>query len=498
MTTINNIAIIMRLDFILIVVIALVAPLLLAAPSSQSSQASSSSSSSSATGSGSDDGVCEVSAETGETTCIVDDDYDDDDDDNEEGSATPPTSPDADKNVEVVFINTSQYRLDMYWDDGRFGSLLGILELEGRGEINTFFGHSFFVTMHGTKEGLFDLETDVQYKFKVTADTTATSQQTFVIPKDAAPSSNPCQDRFSVCEAEAQRGACWDSPGWMIVHCCRSCDDVLEASKLIDREIRCSKERLNITEPAWHPGDLDKLFVSWVTDPKFAKFQPQVWSSPEPSQHGDGAGIEGPWVITFDNFLTDAEADALINGGRMMGFERSTDQGAMNALGEREKIVSRSRTSSNAWCTGQCESLPEVRSATKRIEEVTGIPQTNYESFQILEYGENQFYKSHHDSSGGKDDSPSGHRILTFFLYLSDVEEGGETMFNRLGIEVKPKKGRALVWSSVKNENPSIQDNRMYHEAKPVIRGKKFAANHWIHMNDYLGPNIWGCTGSFS
>jgi hypothetical protein len=28
----------------------------------------------------------------------------------------------------------------------------------------------------------------------------------------------------------------------------------------------------------------------------------------------------------------------------------------------------------------------------------------------------------------------SGPRILTFFLYLSDVEEGGETSFPQLGI----------------------------------------------------------------
>ena len=52
---------------------------------------------------------------------------------------------------------------------------------------------------------------------------------------------------------------------------------------------------------------------------------------------------------------------------------------------------------------------------------MTGIPQNNYESLQILEYQVGQFYKRHHDSSGKKDKA-SGHRILTFFLYLNDVE----------------------------------------------------------------------------
>lgn len=90
----------------------------------------------------------------------------------------------------------------------------------------------------------------------------------------------------------------------------------------------------------------------------------------------------------------------------------------------------------------------------------------------------------HHDSSVGKDDSVSGHRILTFFLYLSDVEEGGETRFSKLGLDVKAMKNRALVWPSVLNDNPHHWDKRMYHEARDVIRGEKRAANHWIHLFD--------------
>jgi len=81
---------------------------------------------------------------------------------------------------------------------------------------------------------------------------------------------------------------------------------------------------------------------------------------------------------------------------------------------------------------------------------------------------------------------------------LTDVEEGGETRFNKLGLSIKPKKGRALVWPSVLDENPELWDSRMYHEAKDVIKGEKRAANHWIHLNDYITPNDWGCTGSFS
>ena len=62
---------------------------------------------------------------------------------------------------------------------------------------------------------------------------------------------------------------------------------------------------------------------------------------------------------------------------------------------------------------------------------------------------------------------------------------------------VKPKKGRALLWPSTLNHNPEAIDSRTMHEARPVLKGRKFAANSWIHLYDYNIPNKWGCTGSF-
>jgi prolyl 4-hydroxylase len=396
----------------------------------------------------------------------------------------------ADQQFRVVVTNKSIYRADVYFDDGRFGTKVFTVEAKGgTATLNTYSGHEFVVTRHGVREGLFDLETDTPYRFQA-----SNPEEPFVIPKDAAPSPNPCHDRYSVCPSEADGGGCWNNPGWMIVNCCKSCDSHTNASRLIDPKVRCSKEHLNLTSPAWKPGDLHQLFSSWATDEKFAEYEPTVLSSPEGAHGGDS----GPWVMIFDNFISSTEADALIRGGELVGFERSTDQGAVNALGEQERAVSTTRTSANAWCRGACEALPEVNAVTERIETVTHIPRTNYENFQILEYEHDQFYRMHHDSNLKNREKPAGPRILTFFLYLSDVEEGGETYFNKLDLAVKPKKGRALVWPSVQNEQPDYWDDRMHHEAKPVIRGKKYAANHWIHLNDFIGPNNWGCTGSFS
>ena len=85
---------------------------------------------------------------------------------------------------------------------------------------------------------------------------------------------------------------------------------------------------------------------------------------------------------------------------------------------------------------------------------------------------------------------------MTFYIYLNDLEEGdgGGTNFPELGLTVTPKKGRAVLWPSVLNSNPSLKDKRSDHQALPVLNGKtKYGANAWVHLRDYKGPNRMGC-----
>ena len=82
---------------------------------------------------------------------------------------------------------------------------------------------------------------------------------------------------------------------------------------------------------------------------------------------------------------------------------------------------------------------------------------------------------------------------MTSFMYLNEVEEGGGTHFSELGITVTPKAGRILLWPSVLDEDPNRKDPRTDHEALPVIKGVKYAANAWIHQRDFKTPFATGC-----
>ena len=305
-----------------------------------------------------------------------------------------------------------------------------------------------------------------------------------IIPKGANREGRPleapadCLDRHELCITFAAQGECTKNPGWMIVNCPISCN----SCALRDPRLRCPRTALSMDqEPAYKPGDMNAMFSSIL------------------SNFGDKYGAivhsESPWVVTFENFMTQEETDAIISTVHV--WERSTDTGSTNRFGETGRILSQSRTSSNAWCREECESNIHVQNVLSRIEEITRIPSDNYESFQILKYEVGQKYNVHHDYGAQQKLLACGPRILTFFLYLSDVEEGGETAFPSLNITVAPRRGKALLWPSTLDEAPEEVDSRTIHAALPVIRGTKYAANSWIHLFNFRIPNLWGCTGTF-
>ena len=97
----------------------------------------------------------------------------------------------------------------------------------------------------------------------------------------------------------------------------------------------------------------------------------------------------------------------------------------------------------------------------------------------------------HHDQSTGHW-TPQGVRVYTFFIFLSDVEAGGGTHFNVLGKTIAPKLGRAILWPSVLASDLLTTEMRTHHEAMPVEKGVKYAANLWQHLYDFKTPSRSG------
>ena len=382
--------------------------------------------------------------------------------------------------------------VDVYWlsdgstrDEGAVGSLMFRLNAGESRRVGTFLGHVF---------RLADTSGKTLASFRVMP-----HRPTFHLTDEGIEAYNDeemCRDSDPSCPDRAARNDCVNAPGWMVMKCSRSC----EACHLRDPQVRCRRDLLNVKQtPALTPGGVEAFFQSLLVS---QEYNVTIHSRPggDPDLTKDIA--DGPWVATLADFVTEEDGRNILATVSSQ-FARSTDQGSVDKYGEQSKIVSKSRTSENAWCTGHCESHPSTVEVMSRIEKVTGIPTENYESFQVLRYQLGQEYRAHHDMSRTDNRLACGPRVYTFFLYLSDVEEGGETEFPLIKrpsgttIKVKPTRGTALVWPSVKNDDPTAQDPRTRHAALPVIKGTKFAANAWIHQFDYSEPNIWGCTGAF-
>lgn len=233
-------------------------------------------------------------------------------------------------------------------------------------------------------------------------------------------------------------------------------------------------------------GELDTFFES-ILD-RALPYQPTIFSGPgaliDKHRHANitvpsDVIRDGPWVVTLENVFSEEECQHLIDWGHKVGYERSQDVGGLKDDGTLDSVTNPKRTSTNAWCADDCYKDERVNELHSRMDWLTGLPRNNSEYWQILKYEPSQYYQEHHDYISHELDRQEGVRILTVFLYLNTVPEGGGTRFTQLDLTVQPVRGRVLLWPSVLTNEPHKDDPRTEHTALAVIDGVKYGANAW-------------------
>ncbi|XP_028164103.1 prolyl 4-hydroxylase subunit alpha-1-like [Ostrinia furnacalis] len=184
-----------------------------------------------------------------------------------------------------------------------------------------------------------------------------------------------------------------------------------------------------------------------------------------------------PDIMIFHDVMSDDEIE-FIKETAQPRFRRAVVVDAVTG----ESVPVKYRISKSAWLEDH-ESRVIAR-ISQRVADMTGLSMDTAEHLQVVNYGIGGHYEPHFDFSRKHESLinylNAGNRIGTVLFYMSDVAQGGATVFTKLGVSLFPIKGAAAFWY---NLHPSCEgDLATRHAACPVLRGSKWVSNKWIHQ----------------
>ena len=190
-----------------------------------------------------------------------------------------------------------------------------------------------------------------------------------------------------------------------------------------------------------------------------------------------------PHITLIHNFLSNSECDYLISLAEPR-MNRSTVQS--------EKLVKSKDRTSFTTNLERHENETIIAIERRAAQIANNAPVENMEPLQIVRYQPGQFYKPHYDYfvHGAKGTEQAlkrgGQRTVTFFVYLNDLpaeESGGGTVFPKLNIEIRPRKGMAVYFHNMKQDG--TEDDKTLHGGQPPQRSSKYGANIWIRQHSF-------------
>jgi len=192
----------------------------------------------------------------------------------------------------------------------------------------------------------------------------------------------------------------------------------------------------------------------------------------------DGFQVEplGETGLTLvERFCTAAEAAAVIELARgRLSESRITING--------RQVADDYRRSQTAIVYDSFLRHPAVVPLLLRAGMLLGLPGEHAEAVFVTRYAADGYYKPHADFAVGFD----GDRLYTVLVYLNDLsaDAGGATAFDELNVKVRPRCGRALIWTNTNPDGSRHFETR--HAALPVRTGEKWVVQLWFRSYPML------------
>ena len=180
-----------------------------------------------------------------------------------------------------------------------------------------------------------------------------------------------------------------------------------------------------------------------------------------------------PDVFAVDDFFSVQECAILLSLGRESDKLRRDE-----VVGDADCADCDHYRTSSSRLVFSTQIPPETPA---KIEKLLMASRTRLEHMKVLHYQQGEYYKPHTDgSTGGSSHSgfENSTRLATLFVYLNDVEQGGETAFPQLDLSIKPRAGMAVVHFPTSYDK--VGDDRTEHTSLPVLKGEKFLFVTWL------------------
>lgn len=187
-----------------------------------------------------------------------------------------------------------------------------------------------------------------------------------------------------------------------------------------------------------------------------------------------------PKVVIYHDVITESEI-AMIKQLATPVLHRSGVFALRGADNPQTPGYTSYRTSKSAWLGDHYD--PLIARVSRRAAGLSNLTLDSAEEMQVLNYGIGGHYEPHYDFARQDEETAfgdyQGNRLATAIYYLNDIEAGGYTVFNLLGISQPATKGSCLLWYNLMLSGEG--DFRTRHAGCPVLVGTKWVANKWFH-----------------
>jgi prolyl 4-hydroxylase len=175
-------------------------------------------------------------------------------------------------------------------------------------------------------------------------------------------------------------------------------------------------------------------------------------------------------VVVIDEFLPQPRLDIILEELQFAYWSvtKVTWQSSSGSLHQGTSVGRRSETTFEDWFSP--ELLREVALLEARICQMLGLSRSYLEHWQATRYRRGGYFDEHLDSR-------LADRVVTLLLYLNTPEQGGNTVFPELALDIGANAGRLVAWMNLSPDghvNPAMK-----HMAQPVKRGCKMILTTW-------------------